>query len=99
MSVYEAIRVLLEICGGISIVGGALAVIYNWLRPAINVKKRVETLEAHDKRDYDMLMDIAVRDALIMEALVTMLDSQINGNNIEELKKTREKLIAHLAKN
>lgn len=98
MGIVEIINKILAICGGISIIGGAVAVIWKWIKPAVNLKERVEVLEQHDKRDYEALKEIAERDALIIEALVTMLDSQINGNNVAELKKTREKLIAHLAK-
>ena len=41
----------------------------------------------------------AERDSLILEVLLTMLDSQIAGpgSNLEQLKKTREKLILYLA--
>lgn len=98
MDIVDAINTVLAVCGGISIIGGAIAVIWKWVRPAVDIKKRVDILEQHDKRDYEALRDIAERDSFIMEALVTMLDSQINGNNVEELKKTRAKLIAHLAK-
>ena len=61
--------------------------------------KRVETLEEHDKRDYESLQRIAERDSLILEVLSTMLDSQISGNNVEELKKTKQKLTNYLAQN
>ena len=38
-------------------------------------------------------------DSLILEVLSTMLDSQISGNNVEELKKTKQKLTNYLAQN
>lgn len=99
MDLMEFGKVFLEICGGITLVGGTAKVIYDALKPGLSLKKRVEVLENHDKRDYEALQGIAERDALIMEALITMLDSQITGNNTDQLKKTREKLIAHLAQN
>lgn len=43
------------------------------------------------------MSEIKERDSLIMETLVTMLNSQISGNNVEQLKKTRDKLISYLA--
>ena len=67
--------------------------------PAFRLNKRVETLEEHDKRDYESLQRIAERDSLILEVLSTMLDSQISGNNVEELKKTKQKLTNYLAQN
>ena len=53
----------------------------------------------HQKRDYESLQRIAERDSLILEVLSTMLDSQISGNNVEELKKTKQKLTNYLAQN
>lgn len=100
MDLMEFGKVFLEICGGITLVGGTVKVLYGTVKPGLSIRKRVEVLEDHDKRDYEALKGIAERDSLILEALITMLDSQITGgNNVEELKKTREKLIAHMAKN
>lgn len=99
MEFSEFVQYFLEICGGITLLGGTAKVIYGALKPGLSLKKRVEVLEEHDRRDYDALRGIAERDALILETLITMLDSQITGNKTEQLKKTREKLIAHLAQN
>lgn len=99
MHMIETIQTILSICGGISIVGGAAAVIFKWIAPAFRLNKRVETLEEHDRRDYESLRRIAERDSLILEVLSTMLDSQISGNNVEELKKTKQKLTNYLAQN
>ena len=99
MHMIETMQTILSICGGISIVGGAAAVIFKWITPAFRLNKRVETLEEHDRRDYESLRRIAERDSLILEVLSTMLDSQIGGNNVEELKKTKQKLTNYLAHN
>lgn len=92
MSISEFVQIFLSICGGVSIVGGAAAVIFKWITPAFRLNKRVETLEEHDRRDYESLRRIAERDSLILEVLSTMLDSQISGNNVEELKKQNRSL-------
>nr|DAH95128.1 MAG TPA: hypothetical protein [Caudoviricetes sp.] len=99
MSIQEFIQFFLSICGGVSIIGGAAAVIFKWITPAFRLNKRVEILEDHDKRDFEALKRIAERDSLILEVLSTMLDSQINGDNAEELKKTKQKLTNYLAQN
>ena len=98
MDVMETIQTILAICGGISVIGGAAAVIHKWIAPAVKLNDRVETLERHDKRDFEAMNEIKERDGLIMEALINMLNSQISGNNIEQLKKTRDKLISYLSK-
>ena len=87
MDVMETVQTILAICGGISVIGGAAAVIHKWIAPAVKLNDRVETLERHDKRDYEAMQEIRERDSLIMETLVTMLNSQISGNNVEQLKK------------
>lgn len=97
MDMMQAGETILAICGGVSIVGGAIAVIYKWVSPAIKMSDRVKILEQHDKRDYESMQEIKERDSLIMETLVTMLNSQISGSNIYQLKKTRDKLISYLA--
>lgn len=99
MNISEFIQIFLSICGGVSIVGGAAAVIFKWITPAFRLNKRVEILEDHDKRDFETLKRIAERDSLILEVLSTMLDSQISGDNVEELKKTKQKLTNYLAQN
>lgn len=99
MSISEFFQVFLSICGGVSIVGGAAAVIFKWIAPAFKLNKRVEVLETHDRQDYETLKRIADRDSLILEVLATMLDSQISGNNVEELKKTKKKLTEYMAQN
>lgn len=99
MSLLEVVQLLLSICGGISIVGGAVAVIHKWISPAIKLNERVEVLEQHDRQDFETLKRISERDSMILEVLSTMLDGQISGNNTEQLKKTREKLTQYLAQN
>ena len=72
MDLMETIRTFLAICGGISVIGGAAAVIHKWIAPAVKLNDRVETLERHDKRDFEAMNEIKERDSLIMETLVTM---------------------------
>ena len=97
MDVMETIQTILAICGGITVIGGAITVVKKWIAPAVKLNNRVEVLERHDKRDFEAMQEIKERDSLIMETLVTMLNSQISGNNVEQLKKTRDKLISYLA--
>lgn len=72
---------------------------FKWIAPAFRLNKRVEILEDHDKRDFETLKRIAERDSLILEVMSTMLDSQISSDNVEELKKTKQKLTNYLAQN
>lgn len=98
MDIMETMQTFLAICGGISVIGAAAAAIHRWIAPAVKLSKRVDKLEEHEKKDLEAINDIKERDSLIMETLVTILNSQISGNNELELKKTRDKLISYLAK-
>lgn len=97
MGVIDIIQTILATCGGISVIGGAVAVVKKWIAPAVKLNDRVKVLEDHDKNDFQAIQDIKERDGLIMEALINMLNSQISGNNVEQLKKTRDKLISYLS--
>lgn len=47
---------VLSICGAVSIVGGAGAVIIKVIKPAFRLTKRVEKLEEHSDKDYKRLV-------------------------------------------
>nr|DAH40263.1 MAG TPA: hypothetical protein [Bacteriophage sp.] len=99
MEIARILQDVLAVCGGISIIGGAVTVVHKWIAPAIKLNERVEVLEDHDRKDFETLKRISERDSLILEVLLTMLDNQIVGDNTEQLKKTKEKLTAYLAQN
>ena len=40
MSISEFVQIFLSFCGGVSIVGGAVAVIFKWITPAFRLNKR-----------------------------------------------------------
>ena len=46
----EYIQTILAICGGISIIGGAGAVIVKVIKPAFHLTARVQKLEEHSER-------------------------------------------------
>lgn len=97
MGVSEFINAVLAICGGVSIVGGAIAIIWKMVNPAIKLGKRVEVLEEKADKDYNSIEDIKSAQSLLCQGMLTMIDSQISGNNIENLKKAKDGLIKYLA--
>ena len=84
---------ILSICGAVSIVGGAGAVIVKVIKPAFKITKRVEVLEQHDKQDYDRLKAVEEMQKQQSKCLAAMLNHQITGNGIESMKKTRDELL------
>ena len=79
MDVMETIQTILAICGGISVIGGAAAVIHKWIAPAVKLNDRVETLERHDKRDYEAMRESKARDRTIQEPFVSMRENKLYG--------------------
>ena len=84
---------ILSICGAVSIVGGAGAVIVKVIKPAFKITKRVEVLEQHDKQDYDRLKAVEEMQKQQSKCLAAMLNHQITGNGIESMKKIRDELL------
>lgn len=93
MDITSAINTLLAICGGISIIGGAAAVIWKWVRPAVKMKDRVEKLEQNVEKDYRNIEEIKKMQASMCQALVSIMDHQIYGDHVEDMEKTKKDLI------
>lgn len=101
----DFIETLLAICGGVSIIGGAVAVVWKLIRPATQMVDRVETLERHDKESYKHMEEVekALKNVEntqkeTIKCLVSMLNHEITGNGVEEMKKTRDELIDLIGK-
>jgi len=58
----------------------------------------MEQFTKDKKRTAMVLLSLAASLSVYL-CIVTMLDSQISGNNVEELKKTKQKLTNYLAQN
>lgn len=97
MGFTDFINTILAICGGISIIGGAIAIIWKMVNPAVKLGKRVEVLEEKADKDYTSIEDIKSAQSLLCQGMIAMIDSQLSGNNVENLKKTKDSLIKYLA--
>lgn len=84
---------ILAACGAISIVGGAGAVIFKILHPAFQFKNRVEKLEEHSIKDYKRLEVLEEMQKQQSKCLAAMLNHQITGNGIDNMKKIRDELL------
>lgn len=89
----EAIQLALSICGAVSIFGGAGAVILKIIRPAFKLNKRVNLLETHEEKDYKRLIALEEMQKEQSKCLAAMLNHQITGNGIENMKKIRDELL------
>lgn len=90
----------LAICGGIVLAGNVGAVIYKIIKPAIDMGNRVDELERRDRLDYNKLQNLEqfqqTSEKMWMaqcKMLLAIIDHMIDGNHVEEMKKTREHII------
>ena len=93
----DFINTFLAICGGISIVGGAIAVVWKAIKPTVNLGKRVEVLEEKSNKDFEAINDIKEAQSILCQGLIALIDSRLTGNNEENLKQTKDEMIKYLA--
>lgn len=89
----DFMQTLLSICGAVSIVGGAGAIIVKVIKPAFKLSKRVEQLEQYNQIDYQRLKALEEMQKQQSKSLAAMLNHQITGNGIENMKKIRDELL------
>lgn len=86
-------QAIMAIGGGILLFGNIGALIYKWVRPALGVKKDVEILKEHDRKDFETLKEIQAMNVAQSKAMMQILNHMIDGNGVEEMKKTRKMLM------
>ena len=96
-------QLIAAIAGGIVLIGNAGAVLYKWIRPARQVKKDVEELDRRTKQDYEALQKIQAsleriesKQRALIVSEVAVINHMIDGNNIEKMQETRDKIQAML---
>lgn len=92
----EFMQTLLSVCGAISIVGGAGAIIMRVIAPAFKLSKRVERLETYNEKDYKRLQSLEEMQKQQSKCLAAMLNHTITGNGIENMKKIRDELLENI---
>lgn len=95
----EFVQTLLNVCGAVGIVGGAGAVIVKVIKPAFRLTKRVEQLEVHNEKDYKSIKALEEMQKQQSKCLAAMLNHQITGNGIENMKKIRDELLESIIDN
>ena len=96
MNTNEFINAFLAICGGISIVGGAFAVVMKVLKPTFRLCKRVELLEGKSKEYNKVIHEIKDALSILCQGMIALIDSRLTGDNEENLKKTKDEMIKYL---
>lgn len=92
----DFVQTLLSVCGAISIIGGAGAIILKVIAPAFKLSKRVEKLEMYNDKDYKRLQSLEEMQKQQSKCLAAMLNHTITGNGIENMKKIRDELLENI---
>lgn len=92
------------VLGAIVLLGNAGAVIFKWIRPALDVKKRVEDLERKTANDYKAILELKRTvekceqvNRIHLTVLLNTVNHMIDGNGTDEFKKTRDDIVSMLA--
>ena len=87
------------ILGGIVLIGNAGNMISKWIKPAFVMRGSVEehedeikTLKKHEENDFETLNHITEVNKAMCESMLCMMNHMIDGNHVEQMKETRNKL-------
>lgn len=87
------IETILAWGGGIVLIGNVGAVIYKIIKPSIDIRKEVDRLERHDKQDLEKIQNLEELNKAQCKMLLAMIDHMIDGNHVDKMKDTRERII------
>ncbi len=95
---------LLETAKNISLIAGAVAVVWRVFTFTSNIGKKIDAnsdeirdIKEKLNRDYDKIDKLNQADKHICLFLVDISDHMINGNHIDKLKETRKNVITFLS--
>ena len=107
MEITEFMKVLLAICGGITVLIGTGTAIYGvyakFRKPSADNSakleehdKAIEELQEKAENDYKAIEEIKKMQTLLVKSMMELIDNRITGNNIEGLKKVKEEIVKYL---
>ena len=88
------INQFLSICGGISIVGGAVGIIWKFVLPVVNVNRRISSLEEKEKLNEDEISKIDSIDKRISTMEGKLKKDFERLETIEAMQKSQTKCLA-----
>ena len=104
MEGIKEMETLLETAKNISLIAGAVAVVWRLFTFTSNIDKKIDTnsdeirdIKEKLNRDYDKIDKLNQADKHICLFLVDISDHMINGNHIDKLKETRKNVITFLS--
>lgn len=97
ITISEAWGIVVAFLGGIIALGSAWAVIKKI--PFASHEKRIKELENYEKKHSETLKSTVEMGNLLCRAMIAMLDNQITGDSIDDIKTIKKELIEYVTKN
>lgn len=104
MAEVKEMEALLETAKNISLIAGAVAVVWKVFTFTSNIDKKIDTnsdeirdIKEKLNRDYKKIDKLNQANKHICLFLVDISDHMINGNHIDKLKETRKNVITFLS--
>ena len=90
------VELILSICGGVSIVGGAFAVVWKVVKPMVEIAKKFDAMDkAHT--EYSARLDkLEDMQKVQSRCLAAILDHMITGNGIDHMKDIKDDLLTSI---
>jgi len=85
-------QTVLAICGGVSIIGGAIKLIISTFNP---YKKLIKEVDEHDEKlsnNDDRLKELEDGTKMLLKCQLVVIEHLTTGNHIDKLKETQEEL-------
>lgn len=109
LEILDFINILLSVCGGISIIGGAIVMMYKgykaYRKPSDDNSKKlaehdkdIADLKTHVESDYQSIKKMKDMQSSMGLALVKIMDHLLYGDHTEELEKAKNELLESIAK-
>lgn len=87
------------ILGGIVLIGNVGGLIYKVISPAYKLKttveehdKAIKEIHKHEKNDLETLNDLKASNRLQLKTMLDIVNHFIDGNHVEQMKKTRDEI-------
>lgn len=87
---------LLYLCGIIVTIWGAYKVIKEVRKPGNDLRETVKRHEESLKRDENDIKEIEKGNKVICKSIMTMINHELSGNDISNMKKMRDELQQYL---
>ena len=87
---------ILAICGLISAIWGVYKIVVELKKPSIELKQEVDDHERKLNNDHVRLNEIEESNKMLLQCMLVIINHEITGNGIENMKKARDELQEYL---